>query len=92
MATQKKPSFIPVFFSFSSPCHISPPPPSEMLRSDVDEVEDTWSLPEREQMSHASHIQVCVCVFHTVTGSMSWLIGSVKPHSLKEIEWGTIVE
>lgn len=37
----------------------------------------------------AHHIQVCV--YHTVTGSMSWLIGTVKPRSLKEIKWGTML-
>lgn len=38
------------------------------------------------------HIQVCVCVFHSVTGSMSWLIGGVKPRSPKKMEWGTILD
>lgn len=40
----------------------------------------------------AHHIQVCVCVYHTVTGSMLWLIGRVKPRSLKEMKWGTMLD
>lgn len=60
MATQKKTSFHPHFFFLFRPLVIYLP--LLPLRSDVAEVEDTRSLPEREQMSHASHIQVCVCV------------------------------
>lgn len=56
-----------------------------MLRNDVDEVEDTRSPPEREQMSHAS-CTTYVCVFCAVTGSVSWLKGKAELYSLKEIE------
>ena len=68
----QNPPFIPFFFR-TSPCHTTSPPPSQVLRNDVDEVEDMRSPPEREQMSHASCttlrdvcvcVCVCVCVLH----------------------------